>query len=661
MPPKDQNKRGKNRRPKLNPIQFRYQGSDITLETLKARLTIVATTNAKVRKKIEKNLVESYYGLATEAERKENLNGDGRVLRAGSRNEAAGDWKDAQMRLEDFIFYQNVMNRWKRRQPRDPTEEQINQAKKLNKPPMLIDEYGDSPEGKGQQHNDFLRQMLNHYDDRGIGTARYRTGNLDTSGKPLRIDGEGFQPRLVPAEELHLWTPRWRRRPWGLGITPPRGLDEDVIPNYEINIDFDSIEQRRASIEDKEMENDTEGLEYKTHSERRKAQRELYINKTLDLITRPSTANLDIIRVEGSDDKDSVRLAVDDRFHRIQTDHGVFIAALECSRDWLTSYDCLDYVQSGSITTKFELSAVRDENFIEHSDTDEPGLDNADRSSLVKAKIDYPYEQREFFKEKELLERLDHRQFTTDWAEATDGRREWHVGMVFDPSSPVLSPPHSPTRPTDPDTIPVTGDDENTFFVDPAIRRCSHNNEQCRAWWTHSPDECWVVHTETISQPTDRLEINPPRFSQIPFKSREAYQARLRDHYGRRFIPAGLEWPRVGVRVPYEPTTIADFRRTRKRKRGAENGEGVNEPTDGSNRVLQGWGSLAVPFITEPQRPWNSDPDTRNFDGGYDVGGGGDRSDGPSSDDENDLFRISYQEGAIINQVSKPPVIVVDD
>lgn len=87
------------------------------------------------------------------------------------------------------------------------------------------------------------------------------------------------------------------------------------------------------------------------------------------------------------------------------------------------------------------------------------------------------------------------------------------------------------------------------------------------------------------------------------------------DHYGRNYVGDDAQWPRVGVRIPHESMTLAEFRQTKGRKRGPENGEGGDEsPNSSPKRALHGWRSLAAALITQPQQPWKSTRDYTNFD-----------------------------------------------
>ncbi|KAI4624694.1 hypothetical protein J4E83_004370 [Alternaria metachromatica] len=575
---------------------------------------------------------------------------------------------------------------------------------------------------------------------------QHQRGGLDAT------EESGSEPsreiELGPGD-LHLWTPPWRRVPVGLREeAATEDLERELEDPIRIRVNEEAIEARREEFEN--IVDDDVDLEYRTHTERRAAELEAYAD------TRPSTANIFVrTNAEGGQ-------IDEDRFRRIQTASGVFLAALESSHDWLTSYDCLGLVKICGIPEHFETSAVRDEDrFYDSPDEDEDfdapfdppsdemeggndgeheeGVESANdganddleddggddlpvdgdgeaphatamsgeepddtgrqlrngkqlsSSPMPKAKrvkrktggaqantvskgagndagpanvpkkkgaskpvpgngtkgstedesrervtasIDYPYNKREFCLPKKTRWVEDGRLLSTVWAEATDGRRERHVGMIKRPYSPVNSPPHSPIDPdvVDMSTIP----DGNGLPNEPKLRRCGHGNTTCRAWWTHATDECWALHEEPTSLPTSRMDIDAPVMLDVPEGSRKTYHGRLHDHYGRR-IRGKATWPRIGIRVPYEPTTLTT---------PAESVKHMNAP-------LQGWRSLAVPVIEKAlhkKNQWKSDPDPTDSGDEYDEGDEGE------SDDEDDLFRMSYEQGSFPNGRPAPVV-----
>jgi hypothetical protein len=159
---------------------------------------------------------------------------------------------------------------------------------------------------------------------------------------------------------------------------------------------------------------------------------------------------------------------------------------------------------------------------------------------------------------------------------------------MFDrPVSPVCSPPHSPIEPSPPPSsidsndvpktktktsVPGTYPDADVNVLEPRQRRCGRKPERCRAWWTHASDECWVVQSEQavrqhplrhpflkIAEPRE-LQIAPPQEFQLPVSGQEIYDNRIKDQYGLMGVPGVAQWPRVGVRVPYEPMTFDDLK-----------------------------------------------------------------------------------------------------
>jgi hypothetical protein len=111
-------------------------------------------------------------------------------------------------------------------------------------------------------------------------------------------------------------------------------------------------------------------------------------------------------------------------------------------------------------------------------------------------------------------------------------------------------------------------------------------------------------------------------------------------------------WPKIGVRVPYEPMTFDDHK-----SKPAGDDEvmtrGMSLPDegptdtryftaqDGKRRRAYQVHSLAVPIIKEPQRDWGE------VDAEPPPAPGGDRRGSEEdSDDEGDLFMLAYAEGS---------------
>ncbi|CAN9262701.1 unnamed protein product [Alternaria alternata] len=320
----------------------------------------------------------------------------------------------------------------------------------------------------------------------------------------------------------------------------------------------------------------------------------------------------------------------------------------------------------------------------------------------IKAKIDYPYPAREFHTGKKPSRLIIRKWVTTEWAEETTGRRERHTYHMRPHSSPVHSPPQSPVIEKIPDaSIPAGFPETNKrpIALEPRSRRgCPSNPERCRAFWIHSEDECWIPYPEQPKRPKDPIEwpiqeIDAPKGideggsnGYVSAIGRPMYRSRLYDHYGLLYPNTPLckdwqrlQWPRIGIRVPYEPMTIEDLRLRRNDQdetnidltaspsREAQPGkgarddhmgtEGYNEVSDApssfvvagnkqrklgtvlakdaNRRALYEVRSMAVPIINTPQEPWAPLSDSSGDDSGEDDG---------KSDNEGDLFFRSYED-----------------
>ncbi|KAL1794457.1 hypothetical protein ACET3X_007878 [Alternaria dauci] len=256
-------------------------------------------------------------------------------------------------------------------------------------------------------------------------------------------------------------------------------------------------------------------------------------------------------------------------------------------------------------------------------------------------------------------------------------------------------------------------------------RKCLLNLNRRRAFWTHSLNECWIPYSERPKRPKDPIEwpieeIDPPKCEDedesngyVPTIGIPVYRARLYDHYGLMYPNTSpsedwkrQQWPRIGIRVPYEPMTIEDLRvrgadddamaidPTTRPAREVEHGggardndmgtEGYNElsdtpdPTDSAGnkrrklgtilapdadkRALYEVRSMAVPVIATPQRPWAPLKDDRadEYHGdGYDSD-----DNGSETDNDGDLFFKSYETGCFPNGRPAPivpPVTSAED
>jgi hypothetical protein len=236
---------------------------------------------------------------------------------------------------------------------------------------------------------------------------------------------------------------------------------------------------------------------------------------------------------------------------RMRTAGGVFLAARERSDDWPTSYKCFGIVTNGMIPNiPAKVITKDDDDMPDAEDFAENKDDEADTTPISSDQLF------EFARRKRPQREYEDEDMhvTTAWAEADAGRREWHEYQFLAPSSEVGSPPLAAQSEIDLDTVPdVLGARVLTSF------------------------------------------------------ERETYRDRQEDHYGL------LEdnWPRTGLRVPYDPKSFDHVRHERSRN--------------------VGW---VHPLLKAPV-------DLGEWEGNQGGGGG---SSGDESDDEGDLFRESYME-----------------
>jgi hypothetical protein len=468
-------------------------------------------------------------------------------------------------------------------------------------------------------------------------------------------------------------------------------------------LDHANIEKERKKYENKPLlDREEKELDYATHTERRERETERFRG------SRPNTLALSSIQsVEGA--------AYADRWGKMRTKQGLFIAAKELSWDWLTSYNCLDKVGPNDYPTIPPVSAVRDESPSGHKDgeghghdpqddmirePDYPVEDNLDRADVPeeveeplsptnadvdmnwrkrRANLDYPYPANEFRQAKQQRpEDGGYRLIMTPWAEETNGRLEWHAYHVLSPSSEVYSPPRSPI---DPDDVALGSLSSEVRVVDPTAiwqvdnsnmvplvgnrRRCAITAD-CRAWWPHRAEECWIVYSTMVQHPTDGSALTP---LDTPLCMAEGgatiYHSRLTDHYGMRQVPdQERRWPKLGIRVPYEPmafddrklkpvdllereehdqshapTCVNDTGKEDPPRAGEDDDTGRCISKDAELRGAYEFHSMTVPIIKQPQRDWGevyAEPSPRP----------GPRIDAEEeSEDDGDLFRMSYHEG----------------
>ncbi|KAJ4371099.1 hypothetical protein N0V83_004315 [Neocucurbitaria cava] len=612
--------------------------------------------------------------------------------------------KEAQAQFEDFFYYQNAETRWQRsRYVEEETRREAEAENFRRGAPYMI--WQEDFDDKG-----WIHELLNRYDKHGVGESSYRLGHTDWNGGGIDHESQRpVRPRVGPTE-LHLWTPPMRRQPAGLRPHIKASREEREL---EIELDLEAIEKRRLEIEQEPHERDD--ADVFSHQERRQKELQLYDGQVL---RRPSTAN---VRTRHDGDESFTV----DHFRKIRTTNGLFIAAKESPWDWLTSYDCLGNVKPGEIPKVFPTSNVRvDDDWVADRGSDDPVNDlptNVDNGAVAPqsvspdapsnvpkkapkkagkkkpgdqargANIDYPYPKNEFSKPPQAPRTFDRNLVVDEWAEETTGRREWHHYGMMSPSSEVDSPPHLPIPSVAMKTVPdgFALNAKEYPQLEPRGQRCRHNTEGCRNWWNdkHLAKDCWVAYPEKPTRPDDPLmwpisEIDEPKSNvnnYVPTDGRDIYKSRVRDHYGLthniRSDQEEIRWPRIGIRVPYEPMTFDDLRlkelvkrelseeeptvrpMTRKitgQKRSADhisgNTSGGIIAEDAEKRTAYEVRSMAVPIMTHPTE--------LGSDVHEDVSTGSTGADLPDlSDDEDDPFTKAYKEGS---RAAAPAEISVD-
>ncbi|CAN9174892.1 unnamed protein product [Alternaria alternata] len=667
----------------------------------------------------------------------------------------------AQAELEDWLYYQDISKRRRRLRLLDPKQRKAVEKEQFDR---RIG-YKRETSGNDNGHFDWVHSLLEMYDLRDIGGKDYKQGRHDHLGNHVEGRQEEATLPVVGPGELHLWTPNYRRQLAGLRpsrLSDDDGSDDDDedvrqdLEPHHFKLDNAAIEEKRAAIE-KQSDTETQGLEFNTHEARRRHEVARYKDD------RPDTSGDRVINTSNG-------VVVENRWGQIRTEQGLFVSAKESSWDWRTSYDCLGPVMSGWFP---ETSAIRDEvleelinpdDNLEYTDGDngggisapqvpakraeeilvkarnerakkrgdvrepvaesitaeEPANDKAgstdpgDESRNIQAKIDNRYPPEEFCIGKKPYRPVLRKWYTTEWVEETTGRRERHTYHLRPHSSPVHSPPRSPVDEEIPSASIPKGfpETENRpIALEPRSRReCPSNPGRCRAFWTHSSNECWIPYPEQPKRPKDPIEwpiqeIDAPKGideggpdGYVPTIGMSVYSSRLYDHYGLLYPNTSLskfwqrlQWPRIGVRVPYEPMTIEDLRlrkddqdetnidATASLTREAQPGKGArdehmgtggynelsNAPSsfvvvgnkrrelgtvlakDANRRALYEVRSMAVPIINTPQELWASLSDSSGDDSGEDGG---------ESDNEGDLFFRSYEDECFPNGRDAPSV-----
>jgi hypothetical protein len=674
-----------------------------------------------------------------EAARQKWLKKDGRDTSRNAREAAHKRFVDAQSLMEDFLHYQNPVYRRKRLLKLNDNEkgmqrvarrEARKRAKERKDRPQMVD--GKTVTDK--EHK--LIDILAHFDEFGTGAAAHRSGITDANGRKMgKLD---LVPRPVPPAELRLWTPSHRRVLGGLRNEPYINRSYDLVideraiakrqaqvdriptPNLADGVSYTSHFERR--LEERRIYNMTPhsrpGLERPSTSA-------MHPNTSQDGSVKldrfrhiQTQQGLFISALESSYDWRTsydylgwIRSGthVDFEVSEVReinyrpSDNGNE-NEVKTNRKVLVEFEKPGIESSRSAEEKVvQASAKISEQSREQQEGGKGGKGGRGRkrgnggtataranpratnkAPTVTAETDYPYEAFEFTRPSKKLrlcselpgERLPLE--TTTWTEETTGRRERHVHSNLESSSPVNSPPHSPI---DSDTIAIESIPSHYPDTDMAPleagsrRRCKHDPERCRAWWTHDPDECWTV----LSEPTRNLatdsSIPSPNAFILPAGGLQIYDERLIDHYGMRGSGTSM-WPKLGIRVPYDPMTFDDRKLdSTKVVDGTVHDATVHKgietigpqlpdseiedsqkfrARDADLRNAHEVHTLAFPKIKIPQADWGEvgvEPS---------PGPGSEFGDGEESDDEGDLFHTSYHEGSRRIPSTAPSDLPVD-
>ncbi|KAI5372039.1 hypothetical protein J4E82_009263 [Alternaria postmessia] len=542
---------------------------------------------------------------------------------------------------------------------------------------------------------------------------------------------------------------------------------QDVEPHH-FELDKAAIEEKRAAIE-KQFDTETQELEFNTHEARRRHEVARYKDN------RPNTSGDRVINTSNGvvvenrwgqiRTEQGLFISAKESSWDWRTSYDCLGPVMsgwfpetsairdEAPEELIDPDDDLDYIvddgddgdDSESSAAQIPAKHVREkvpnagdetakqhgtisEPLAEAPNGGEPANDKADSAQptdeswkKIKAKIDYPYPAREFHTGKKPSRLIIRKWFTTEWAEETTGRRERHSYHLRLHSSPVHSPPRSPVDEKIPSASIPKGfaETENRpIALEPRSRReCPSNPERCRAFWTHSSNECWIPYPEQPKRPKDPIEwpiqeMDAPKGideggpdGYVPAIGMSVYSSRLYDHYGLLYPNTSLDkdwqrpqWPRIGVRVPYEPMTIEDLRLqggdrdktnidlTSSHTREARPGKGARDehmgtevynelsdaPTsmvvagnkrrelgtilakDADRRAFYEVRSMAVPIIKTPQLPWASSNDGLAIERVSREDNADD--DGGESDNEGDLFFRSYEDECFPNGRNAPSV-----
>jgi hypothetical protein len=161
---------------------------------------------------------------------------------------------------------------------------------------------------------------------------------------------------------------------------------------------------------------------------------------------------------------------------RIRLQSGLFVAAGESSHDWNVSYDQMDIVKTGCIAVEKGKLVDEEGKLKDSSGNSEEHLEDAkgmgEKAPTIDVAEQYPEDGVEGLLNEFCRDKQPHKEYTlvptTAFAEISYGRREReHAHLNLQPSSPVLSPPHSPIfmdAPAGKPVIPVDVPEKHEAF-----------------------------------------------------------------------------------------------------------------------------------------------------------------------------------------------------
>ncbi|KAH7093384.1 hypothetical protein FB567DRAFT_609869 [Paraphoma chrysanthemicola] len=408
---------------------------------------------------------------------------------------------------EDFLYFQTPERRNEFFEHIDAIETdgipETKRSLRIGQRPMLLI--------RRTGHEEELMQVLQEYE-------------RDYVGMTEEMDWEDIEPR-----DLHVRVPASRRTAVGLG----RPMPAQALLPLDLRVNYDAVEAERKRIEDtKPSRLAAEDGTDETHSARRARQvasfgelpTDTWINATV-----PTAIDLGKTRLK----------------------NGLFLSAGESSRDWNTSFDQLDYVRTGHIAVESCMIAEIDE------DSGESRWESVEQEAIHSSKQSDEGVEGDFFefeapqrprKQYKLVE-------STQWVEAAYGRREReHAYMDVRPSSPVLSPPHSPIYP-----IKTA---EHTLYIPVDIHRDHVDYTKFCAKFGDPYGVNYVNFADFRGRPQGQgftIAYEPLDVDALPEKLQARYliSGDLRDKNGRFRVPApegtSMRLLREAKGEPYKP------------------------------------------------------------------------------------------------------------